>query len=191
MSAKTDKLLSLYRTYENLVRDGGTDPKALEAGMDGVLASEMTLIRQFRNFLSHTEDPGFLEPTDKMLRVLEKQVKDWTMKGDVAKKHAKQAVIGNAKTLCSDLVAAMAKLKIVKTAGVDKGGNWAVYDIYNIAAAVAASGRTSKLASVKALREKPVFVSPSDPLSGIDRDRVTVCTSDGTPSGTGAGLVVF
>ena len=34
MSAKTEKLLVQYRVYENLVRNSGADPRAVEDTMD-------------------------------------------------------------------------------------------------------------------------------------------------------------
>lgn len=89
MSAKTEKLLAQYRVYENLVRTAGFDPKTLEDSMDETKSNEMRMVRMFRNFLSHNQVPGFLEPTDKMLAFLDKEVQEWTMRGDVVKKHLK------------------------------------------------------------------------------------------------------
>lgn len=189
MSAKTEKLLSMYRTYEGLVRDSGQDPKDLEQGMEGPLSSEMTMIRQFRNFLSHVDDPGFLEPTDKMLKVLEAQVKDWSMRGDVAKKHAKAAAVLSGADKCADAVAKLAKLKLEKAACAMPDGGYAVYDIYALATA-ALSDKRSKVASVKPLREKPAFVGPAVPMKSVDPSGITLCTADGTESGKLHGMVL-
>lgn len=192
MSAKTDKLLSLYRTYENLVRDAGEDPKGLEASMEGVLSSEMTMIRQFRNFLAHTEAPGFLEPTDRMLAVLEAQVKDWSMRGDVARKHARTpaaAMCADTDT-CADAVAKLVKLKRTKIACACRDGGYVAYGIHDLVAA-ALENKRSKVGSVKPLREKVMFVAPQAPAVSVDRDAVTVCTADGTPSGKPVGAVLL
>lgn len=192
MSAKTEKLLSLYRTYENLVRDAGEDPKSLEASMDGVLASEMTLIRQFRNFLAHTEAPGFLEPTDKMLRVLEAQVDAWTMKGDVAKKHCRppaSSMCADSDT-CADVVAKLAKLKRDRIACAHKDGTYGVYSVYAIAAAAVESKRT-RMKDLKPLSGKPLFAAPSTPVREIDWDRTVICTSDGSWTGKLVGAVLL
>lgn len=189
MSAKTEKLLSMYRAYEGLVRDSGQDPKDLEQGLEGPLSSEMTMIRQFRNFLSHVDDPGFLEPTDKMLKVLEAQVRDWSMRGDVAKKHAKAAAVLSGTDKCADAVARLAKLKLEKAACAMPDGTYAIYDVYALATAALAD-RRSKVMSVKPLREKPAFVGPAAPVRSVDLSRVTLCTADGTGSGKLCGMVL-
>ena len=84
MSAKTEQFLGLYKTYEGLVRAELEDPKAVEDAMAPPDADKMRMVRQFRNFLAHTDAPGFLEPTDKMLAFLGAQVKAWSSRGDIA-----------------------------------------------------------------------------------------------------------
>lgn len=65
MSAKTEQFLGLYKTYEGLVRAELEDPKATRDAMAPPDADKMRMVRQFRNFLAHTDAPGFLEPTEK------------------------------------------------------------------------------------------------------------------------------
>ena len=190
MSAKTDKLLSQYRIYENLVRDSGQDPKDVEDGMAEADAARMRMIRQFRNFLSHQEAPGFLEPTDKMLAFLDAQVKDWAMRGDVARKHLRTpaaSVCDEAET-CAEGIAKLAKLKRTKLVVRDKAGGYGLCEIYALASLVASS-KSVKLRVAPRLKERPVFVAPDVPVEKIDRDRVNICTADGTASGKLLGVV--
>jgi len=190
MSAKTEKLLSLYRTYEGLVRDSGQDPKSLEQEMEGGLGGQMTMIRQFRNYLSHVSDPGFLEPTDNMIAVLDGQVREWKMRGDVVKKHVKASAVLSDADKCVDAVAVLSKLKLERTACSCADGTYKVYDVYALATAALGDKRT-RVSAVKPVRAKPVFIGPMEPVSAVDRSVVTLCTADGTPSGKLHGLVVF
>ena len=63
------QFLSLYKTYESLLRDHGTDYRKIEEQQEG---SRMTIMRQIRNYLSHAEDPGFpvLAPVPAAVRIL-------------------------------------------------------------------------------------------------------------------------
>lgn len=98
MSKKTNdygvnQFLSLYRTYENLLRDHGTEYRALEDGRDPRIVTQqiptgrLTIMRQMRNYLSHSEDPGFLAVSPDCLLFLEKLVKEEQSKGDLVKDH--------------------------------------------------------------------------------------------------------
>ena len=87
MSAKTEQFLGLYKTYEGLVRAESEDPKAVGDAMAPPDADKMRMVRQFRNFLAHTDAPGFLEPTDKMLAFLGAQVKAWSSRGEIGRAH--------------------------------------------------------------------------------------------------------
>lgn len=189
MSAKTEKLLAQYRVYENLVRTAGFDPKTLEDSMDETKSNEMRMVRMFRNFLSHNQVPGFLEPTDKMLAFLDKEVQEWTMRGDVVKKHLKTpaAAVCEEKETCVAGVAKLAKLKQTKLVVVTKAGKYELCDIFALAAQVATS-KASKISAATKLKEKPVFVTPTTLISDVDNTRVNICTSDGTETGKLLGI---
>lgn len=190
MSAKTEKLLAQYRTYEGLVRDAGQDPLEVENGMPELESNRMRMVRQFRNFLSHNQAPGFLEPTDKMLAFLDKQVTGWAMKGDVVKKHVKgpMASVCYEKETCAAGLEKLAKLKMTRLVVIDKAGAFGLCDMFALAALVAAS-KNAKLSTAPRLREKPVFVRPDILVTDLDPDRVHVCTDDGTPGGKLLGVV--
>lgn len=190
MSARTDKLLAQYRTYENLVRDAGQDPKAVEDGMDEVNSSRMRMTRQFRNYLSHVQDPGFLEPTDKMLTFLDGRVSEWAMRGDVVKKHLKKpvAAVCEERETCAAGLEKLAKLRATKLVVVSKTGEYELCDLFALARLVAAS-KAAKLSTVPRLKEKPVFVAPDSDVKSVDESRVNICTSDGTKSGKLLGVV--
>lgn len=78
------QFLSLYKTYESLLRDHGTDYRKIEEQQEG---SRMTIMRQIRNYLSHAEDPGFIAISQTCLKFLERLVKEEQMKGDLIKNH--------------------------------------------------------------------------------------------------------
>lgn len=78
------QFLSLYKTYESLLRDHGTDYRKIEEQQEG---SRMTIMRQIRNYLSHAEDPGFIAISQTCLNFLERLVKEEQMKGDLIKNH--------------------------------------------------------------------------------------------------------
>ncbi len=48
------------------------------------------MVRSFRNYLTHSNDPGFLEPTDKMMSVLEDMIKVLRYKHDTVTNHVKR-----------------------------------------------------------------------------------------------------
>ena len=190
MSARTERLLSQYRTYENLVRDAGEDPKAVEDAMDEVSSNRMRMTRQFRNYLSHVQDPGFLEPTDKMLGFLDDRVREWAMRGDVVRKHLKRpaaAVFEDGET-CVAVLERAAKLRTTRVVVLSKSGEYELCDLFAVVKAVAES-RTAKMARVARLRERPVFVRPEAGVETVDADRVNICTADGTAAGKLLGVM--
>lgn len=189
MSAKTEQFLGLYKTYEGLVRAESEDPKAVEDAMAPPDGDKMRMVRQFRNFLAHTDAPGFLEPTDKMLAFLGAQVKAWSSRRDIAKKHLKSVALSicSEKDTCGEAVIKMASLKTMRLAVVLENQKYALVDIWT----VSSMPKKAKLSTVKTLKEKPAFVRPDTLMPEIDSDRVTLCTQDGTPAGKLLGTVIF
>lgn len=84
MEKDTEKFLSLYKTYENLLRDHGTDYRSVEEQQTN---GRMTMMRQMRNYLSHAEDPGFISVSKNCLIALEDMVRKESLKGDIVKNH--------------------------------------------------------------------------------------------------------
>lgn len=189
MSVKTEKLLSLWREYEVLCRGLGKDPKTVEDERGEPDGGKLRMIRQFRNFLAHTEAPGFLEPTDKMLGFLESEVKALALLGDVAKKHLKTPAVSilDYKDTCGKACDMMSKLRRGKLAVREKDGSHTVIEIWQ----AAPMPRAAKLSTAKRLREKVLYVSPEAQVSGIDPERTALCTSDGTPEGKVLGTVLL
>ena len=191
MSKQTDKFLSLYKDYETTVRDAGEDPKLVEDAMDEVRGGRMRLCRQFRNYLSHSNDPGFLEPTDAMVRFMESELKERQMRGDVAKKHLKSVAtsICVPKDTVTIALTNMDKLKTDKIVVYDeKVHQYKVVNIWDTSDALMKS-KVTKISVVKDSKELVAFVSPTTPMSEISREALVVCTSDGTSEGKLLGLV--
>lgn len=94
MGKETEQFLSLYRTYENLLRDHGTDYRSIEEQQTN---SRMTMMRQMRNYLAHAEDPGFLSISKNCLTTLENMIKEESLKGDIVKNHLVTPAKGSVK----------------------------------------------------------------------------------------------
>lgn len=94
MSKENEKFMSLYRTYEGLLRARGTDYREVE---DGSVGTRMTIMRQMRNYLAHAEDPGFLTISPLCIKFLEQMVKEETLRGDIVKNHLISPAKGSVK----------------------------------------------------------------------------------------------
>lgn len=187
-----ENYLTLYKSYETALRDLGRDPRQVETDFetsDPSRAARLRMCRLFRNYLSHENDPGFLSPSDKMLAFLSQEVFDLKIQNDSVKQHLKPAgnYIFEDSVKCSDVLTKLGSTKALIVVRHSKSGydlcNW-----YDILTAYLAS-KPAKLAVVKAIRQKPVFVQPVDKFSELDSSRVTICTSDGTPDGRLIGFV--
>lgn len=97
MSKEVDEFLSLYKTYENLLRTRGTDYRTVEDEQMKQGSNRMTMMRQMRNYLSHSEDPGFIAISDVCLNALRKMVKEESLKGDIVKNHLVTPAKGSVK----------------------------------------------------------------------------------------------
>lgn len=189
-----ENYLTLYKSYENALRDMGLDPRQVETDLETSNPSKAARIRMcrlFRNYLAHENDPGFLMPSDKMLDFLSKEVFDLKVKNDSVKQHVKPAgnYIFEDSMKCSDVLAKMGSSKIPVIIRHSKSG----YDLCNWSDILALyfSSKTAKLSVAKAIRSKPVFVAPTDKFAELDPARVTICTADGTPDGKVVGVVKF
>lgn len=103
MSKENASFLSLYRTYEGLLRKRGTDYREIEEKSDN---GRMTIMRQMRNYLAHAEDPGFITISPLCIKVLEQMVKEETLKGDIVKNHLITPAKGSIKegTMLSEVI---------------------------------------------------------------------------------------
>lgn len=186
------KFLDAWRAYEQACREQeGRDPRDLEESMPEAKAARMRLCRQFRNYLSHNPDPGFLEPTDRMLEFVRAEAEAMAMRGDVVKKHAKRPD----KWLVDGRDKAHEALARVLPLGRELivgwcGDDWCVWTIYDVMSAVLSMPRTMRLEAVRHKKTVPLFVPPTAPMEGLDVSRPVVCTSDGTAGGKLIGLVM-
>lgn len=190
----SEKYLASYKKYETLLRSGGTEPKQVEdelSATDPSTAARLRMCRLFRNYLSHENDPGFLEPTVKMQAFLDKRVFDLESRGDVVKKHLKPAAYGvfEPTAKLGDVLEKLCSAKRDMAASrVD--GKWVLYGIHDLTALYVAS-RAARLKAAKCLKAKPAFAGPMDDFSSLDSTRFVVCTDDGTPDGTVLGVLKF
>lgn len=115
MSKEIDKFLSLYRTYEGMLRARGVDYREVESEQTGQGNGRMTIMRQMRNYLSHAEDPGFIEISPACIKALENMVKEESLKGDIVKNHLVTPAKGSVKegTMLSKLVYRLSILAMV------------------------------------------------------------------------------
>ncbi len=111
-SKETEEFLSLYKTYEGLLKTRGTDYKTVEEELN---SDRMRMMRQMRNYLCHSEDPGFIEISPVCLKTLEIMVKEETLKGDIVKKHLVTPAKGSLKegTMLSKAVYRMSILAMI------------------------------------------------------------------------------
>ena len=86
---KNERFLNLYREYESLMREKGLDCKDFEDRADPTLSKRLYMCRQFRNYLSHTNDPGFLEISDSQIDFLQDRIEKLKIEEDILKKHLK------------------------------------------------------------------------------------------------------
>lgn len=192
MSASTEKLLSSYKDYESLVRDTGRDPKEVEDQAPELEGQRLRMCRLFRNYLSHVNDPGFLEPTAKMTGFLARRVTELKMAGDVAKKHLKKpavAVISDNMKL-GEAVRQVLPLEREPVVCQTRSG-YVIYGLFDLVKAALDSPKSTKVSAVTPKRVKPVFVRPDTPVAELDPDRVTICTDDGTEAGKLLGVVIL
>ncbi len=115
MSKEVDQFLSLYRTYEGLLRQRGIDYRTVEEQQTSQGIGRMTIMRQMRNYLCHAEDPGFIAISPVCVRELEKMVKEEQMRGDIVKNHLVTPAKGSLKedTILSHAIYRMSLLAMI------------------------------------------------------------------------------
>lgn len=190
-----DKYLGLYKEYETLLRENGSDVRTVESEAeqaDPAKFARIRMCRLFRNYLTHEHDPGFLEPTDMMFGFLESEVRALKLKDDIVKKHLRYTAnyLYDYTVKCTEVLAKACpgRINIIVRKNLD--GTLELLSVYDIMMA-ALEAKTRRIGAVKALRNKPVYCQPFDKLLDLDDSRVHICTSDGTPKGDILGVVRF
>ena len=190
-SGNTEAFLSAYRMYEGLLRDRGTDYKQLEESADDLEANRMRMSRQMRNYLSHTDDPGFLEISDQQLFWLEKKVREEQQKGDLVRDHLwtpKKALLEEGMPVSEALAKFVATKQLVlpiasKTTVL---GSVSILNLTKLSLKDPASLLDRK--SYGAWGQ--VCLVPGDlPVPKLDQSEPCICcTVDGTPTGKRLGV---
>lgn len=181
-----DKFLALYREYETLVRDAGNEPKDIEDRADDLTANRLRICRQFRNYLSHQNDPSFLDVSDSMLRFMQSNVDKLRNARDTLRKHCKRPNLATVteKDKVSVACERMAQLKSDRIVVV-KDGAYGVLSMYDAIKACL----TSKTIKVGTLKQSKDYVigAPMDDNDAYASATV-ICTDDGTPIGKLVGV---
>lgn len=73
MSAKTEKLLALYKDYEGPVSGAGEDVQQAEDALPELESNQIRITRQMENFLSHNHAPDLSNPRTRCLRSLSRR----------------------------------------------------------------------------------------------------------------------
>lgn len=179
------KFLNSYKDYETTLRANGIDPKEYEDTADELTSNRLRISRQMRNYMSHQNDPGFLEPSDLQIKFLDQQVKQLTMADDIAKKHVKKNLVCKDADKACDVAKIMAKNKVTEIVVTRKTG-YETVTIYDVLAA-ALESKTTKIAAVKG--KKPKFISAVTKMCDITPGVLYVCTDDGTKDGKYIGAL--
>lgn len=193
--AISDDFLTRYKRWETLLRDNGSDVRELEAACETAepqRCSRIRIMRQFRNYLTHEHDPGFLLPTDKMLDFLEAEIRVLEDKDDIARQHLRGSKnrLFDETTTCEAALQAMAATKDVIIVRANKDKSFSLLHISAILSTYMLN-KKAKLAAVKPLVKKPLCAKPSDRILDLDQERVYICTDTGKIGGEVLGVVKF
>lgn len=188
---KTEQFLTLYRTYEGLLRDHGKDYKEIEDAADDTAQNRMRITRQIRNYLSHNADPMFLEVSDQQIRLLETLIKEEQMEGDILKNHlytVKKAACEEGE-LVEDVLLRMAKLKMEELLAIQDGKAVGTVNMYKLLIQYLKDKKT-KIG--KPYGKNMVCFPPEKPVEAVKQyagmNNILCCTSDGTQNGKVIGI---
>lgn len=193
---QVSEFMSLYKEYESLLRDRGIDPKEYEEHADGSTAGRLRICRQFRNYISHNNDPGFLDISKLQLSFLVSQVEKISSSGDTVKKHMRTIKGGTCmmSDRCVDVIPRFEKCDTTVLAVVSSGSLCGFVSIFDVAGmALSGDGSSCTVESVKLLSRTKMpavrYACPSDRFADMPANMVIVCTDDGTHAGKVAGII--
>lgn len=149
--SKNDAFLAIYREYEQLLKARGTDIPSVENSLEASkeMEDKLRISRQMRNFMSHNDDPNFLNASDAQINFFNNLVYEERLKTECAKDHMRgvKSSAVTAKDKCSETLDKMIRLKVDRIV-VDTGGDFGVASIYDVAKAVQQT-KTSKMSGIK------------------------------------------
>ncbi len=185
----SDRLLALYREYETIMRDKGIDCKEYEDKANDLTGARLRMCRLHRNYLSHQNDPGFLDISDSQIKFMETQVENLKCEEDVVKKHIKSAATAACtdKDKCWDVLPRFNKLKVPDIVVVTDDG-FKIASIFDVITQAMVS-KTSKMSSLKYKKQHIVYVEPTRKMCDVPACGVVICTSDGTSTGKLLGIL--
>lgn len=189
MKSATTRFLDAYKSWESAVRASGRDTADFE-DVSTTEGARLRICRLVRNYLSHNNDPGFVEPMEKMIVFMEKMAENQLLAGDSVKKHLKKPEA--ALISCDEKVHVAVKRMLpfrCELVAAYNGPGYKVYSMYDLVSTMLAKPATTKVRDVKALKVKPVFVKPTDSMETVLAENVTLCTTDGSPDGVLLGRV--
>ncbi len=176
-----DEFLALYKEYEGLLREKGTDAKTYEE--TSPVGERLRFCRNTRNYLSHQNDAGFVHISQKQILFLSGIIDDLKMEGSPAKKYAKTVKTGcvSPADLCSEAALKMKKFKIPYIPVVENGACKGYVSIFDVSFAMA-SKKTAKISQVSLFGP----VHEEDELREVDKlpaDEPSVLCKKGVVTG--------
>lgn len=194
--SSTDKFLTAYKVLEGVLRERGFTIKEYEDenARIGDAASKrveerLRMCRIVRNYMSHVDDSGFMEPTAKMIGFLEGEARCLRELEDVVKKHLKrpEACLLKCGMTCEFALGMFAKLGCLKLPVLMPNGTYKTANLFH----VLKSGRLEKISVAAKTDKEIVFCGPLDLYADQDPSKMVLCTDDGTKTGKLLGRVWF
>lgn len=165
MRSNNDEFLNLYREYESLLRTHSKDYKDIEECSPEQIQGRLRIGRQIRNYLTHGNDPKYIEVSDVMLNFYQSQIDGEKLEEDLIKNYTKSKTVSmvTVKDKCGDALEKMRKLKIPYIFVYEDNdilGYVTIYDVINSYM----STKTSKIGDVK-LNKKFSYCNSLDKAS--------------------------
>lgn len=189
---QTDLFLTLYKEYESVLREQNLDYKVIEESAEDMVQNRMRICRQFRNYLSHNHDEGFLQISDVQIKFLQQLLDKQRMTADVLKKHVKTVRTASCSPAqkCTEVLPRMIKLKVDYFPVYEEGtGVLGMVSIWDVTAAMLIS-KTAKIGSIKKYTKVPLCAKPDEQMERLYMYAVPLicCTDTGTADGKLLGV---
>lgn len=186
---KQETFIVRWKEYETLLRDSGTDIKDAENSACDMEAGRLRICRQIRNYLTHVDDCGFINVSDKMISFIEDKIRAVKEEGDTARKHVRKpsSCMLEPDSSCSDAFTLFRKLKCTDLLVRLENGAYGVLNIYD----AVGHDPADTVSTVRTKKTVPCYCSPLDSYHALDRSSFVLCTDDGTPGGKLMGQVFF
>lgn len=171
--------LDLYRQYEGLLRERGTEYRNIEEMSGGLKKDRMTIMRQIRNYLVHRGDSDFVKVSDKQLQFLSSLILEEELRGDLLRDHLlsiKKATVTKSESLIS-AITKMKRLDFYSIVVYDEEKLWGRLDVREAALAIIKDS-TATVGAIKKLKPIEKAYAPDIRIEKIEdwRDGV-VCVS--------------